>query len=233
MTDNVAIQLAQLRHDAIIELFVLDATAVGGATYRFHAGTNELRQPVVWQGQTYTPMPVQASGFSRSTQSSLPRPTLRVSNVFGLVGLLVLGGAIKGATVVRKRVLRKYLDAVNFAAGNPSADPTAGYADELWLVDRTAKRNKRQVDLELGSPMDVQNTQLPRRQVLAMVCTSAYRSGDGCDYTGPAVAKADDTPTSILAEDDCGRRLSSCRLRQWPNNELAFGGFPGAGALGS
>lgn len=232
MTDNVAIQLAQLRHDAIIELFVLDATAVGGTTYRFHAGTNELRQPVVWQGETYEPMPIDASGFTRSAQGSLPRPILRVSNVLGLVGLLVLSGGIKGATVYRKRVLRKYLDAANFADGNATADPTAGYADERWLIDRTGKRDKYVVELELGSPMDVQNTNLPRRQVLAMSCTWKYRGGE-CGYTGPAVAKADDTPTSDMAQDDCGRRLSSCRLRVWPGKELAFGGFPGAGALGS
>jgi lambda family phage minor tail protein L len=233
MTDNVAIQLAQLRHDAIIELFVLDATAIGGAVYRFHAGTNELRQPVVWQGQTYEPMPIEASGFSRSTQGAMPRPTLRVSNVMGLIGLLVISnGGLKRATVIRRRVLRKYLDAANFVEGNASADATAGFADERWLIDRTAGRDKYRVEFELGSPMDVQNVQLPRRQVLAGTCTWKYRGGE-CGYTGPAVAKADDTPTTDLAEDDCGRRLSSCRLRVWPGNELPFGGFPGAGALGS
>lgn len=231
MTDNVAIQLAGLRHDAELEFFVIDATAIGGSVYRFHAGTNELRQAVVWQGQTYQPIPVVATGFAKTTQGALPRPTLTFSNVTNLVGALVIEtSGLLGAVVTRKRTLKKYLDEVNFAAGNASADPLAGYADEVWKIDRVAKRNKLIVQFELASAMDVAGVMLPRRQVLADTCTFEYRQ-EGCGYTGPAVAKADDTPTSNPAEDDCGHCMRSCRLRQWPDGVLNYGGYPGAGSI--
>lgn len=228
---SIATELSQLRHDAIIEMFVIDSTMLGGTVVYLHAGTNELSQPLVWQGQTYQPFPIQAEGFERNSTGPFPRPTLRVSNVLGLVGALVrdLRG-LRGAKVIRRRTLRKYLDAVNFAGGvNPSADPSVQYPDDVWGIDRRAPSNHEVVTFELASPMDVAGVQLPRRQVLP-ICTVKYRSAD-CGYTGPAVAKADDSPTSDMALDDCGHCLRSCRLRQWPNNELAFQGFPGAGLI--
>ena len=34
---------------------------------------------------------------------------------------------------------------------------------------------------------------------------------------------------STLAEDVCGKRVASCKLRFGDNGELPFGSFPGAG----
>jgi len=39
-----------------------------------------------------------------------------------------------------------------------------------------------------------------------------------------------DQPTTIIASDVCGKRLSSCRAR-FGFGELPFGGFPAAGLL--
>lgn len=233
---NIAQHLATLAHDAEIELYVLDATALGGSVLRFHNGTNELRGPVVWQGNTYEDWPIEVSGVAATTSGALPRPTLRVSNIGGLVGVLVRQyGGLKGAPLTCKSTLARYLDAVNFEGGvNPSADPTAYKPDEVWEVDHQLQRDKRMVVFGLVSPMDVPGTELPRRQIIADQCwwiqDGGYR-GPNCGYTGPAVAKADDTPTVVLAEDDCGGRLSSCKLRQHPGKELPFGGFPGVGVL--
>ena len=56
-------------------------------------------------------------------------------------------------------------------------------------------------------------------------------TGDGCGYTGPAVAKIDDTPTTDLAQDNRSKRLSGCRLRPWVDGELPFGAFRQWGLL--
>ena len=229
MPDNIALQLAQLEHDAIIELFALDATMLGGDLLHFHAGTNALGGDVVWQGVTYVRFPIEVEGFALRAEGPLPRPTLRVSNYQGLIGTLVRQyRGLRGARLIRRRTLAKYLDAVNFAGGNADADPLAGYPDEMWELDRQARRDKLLVEYELVSPLDVAGVMLPRRQITSSFCPWVYRSAD-CGYTGPAVAKADDTATSSLAQDVCGHRLSSCRLRQWPAGELGFGGFPGSG----
>lgn len=229
---GIAAEISQLSHSAVIEMFVIDATAIGGERIYLHAGTNGLSQPVVWQGQAYQPFPIEVDGFEQNTSGPFPRPTLRVSNVLGLVGALVRDTrGLRGARVIRRRTLAKYLDAVNWPGGvNPTSDPTAQYDDELWMIDRRGPSNAQLVTFELASPMDVSSVMLPRRQVISGVCTVEYR-GPECGYTGPAVAKADDTLTGLMSEDDCGHCLRSCRLRAWPGNELPYAGFPGAGSI--
>ncbi|MCW5657453.1 MAG: phage minor tail protein L [Burkholderiaceae bacterium] len=228
----MALNLARLEHGAVIELYELDATMLGGEVLRFHAGRNGLGGSVVWQGLTYEPFPIECDGFELAAQGPMPRPTLRVANVFGLIGVLVRQyKGLKGARLTRRRTLAKYLDAVNFEGGvNPSADPLAHYPDDVYQVDRQSQRDRALAVFELASPMDVAGVMLPRRQIVHGFCPWIYRGPD-CGYTGAPVAKEDDSPTALLGEDKCGHRLSSCRLRQWPNNELSFGGFPGAGVV--
>lgn len=230
---TIAEELAKLAPSAKIELFVIDSTELGGEILRFHNGTNELSQAVVWQGLTYTPFPIEAEGFDLRATGPAPRPKIRVSNVYGLVGLLVLQyGGLEEAKVIRKITHARFLDAVNFAGGvNPDADPDEQYPDDVWFVDRVSRRDNLVVEWELASPLDLEGVMVPRRQVNQMVCGSEYRSAD-CGYTGGAVAKADDTPTSVLALDACGLHLSSCRLR-FNDADLPFGGFPGAGIVRS
>lgn len=98
---------------AWVELFEIDATAQGGDITRFHAGTNGLRQPVVWQGNTYEPFPIMATGFEASGQQ-MARPKLAVANVNGLISAMLMQADLLGAKVIRRRTMVKYLDDVNF-----------------------------------------------------------------------------------------------------------------------
>lgn len=232
MPDNIAIQVAQLAHDAIVELFELDATVVGGTVLYFHNGANRVGGAVVWQGITYQRFPIECTGFAAGANGPMARPRLLVSNVLGLIGVLIRQyQGLKGSKLTRRRTLAKYLDAVNFPGGvNPLADPGTQYNDDVYHLDRLTRRDKLVVEYELANPMDNPGAQLPRRQITHGSCGWVYRGPD-CGYTGAPVAKEDDTPTATLGLDKCGHRLASCRLRQWPNNELAFGGFPGAGVV--
>ena len=232
MPANIAIQVHQLALDAIVELYELDATVVGGTVLYFHNGANQVGGAVVWQGLTYVRFPIECTGFAVSASGPIARPRLRVANVLGLIGTLIRQyQGLKGAKLTRRRTLAKYLDAVNFPGGvNALADPTSHYADDVYYLDRQVQRSKLLVEYELASPMDVAGVALPRRQITHSFCPWVYRGAD-CGYTGAPVAKEDDTPTAVLGEDKCGHRLSSCRLRIWPANELSFGGFPGAGVV--
>jgi lambda family phage minor tail protein L len=138
---SITSEIQKLEPSAIIELFVLDASAFGGDVLRFHAGTNGLRQNLVWQGNTYTAFPVQASGFDMSGNGQLPRPKLQVANITGAISLLVLTyDDMLGAKITRKRTLVKYLDAVNFPGGtNPTADSTAEFADDVFENHQAGK----------------------------------------------------------------------------------------------
>lgn len=223
--------IQSLTPGTLIDMFELDATAQGGSLLRFHTGINELGNDIVWQGNTYTRFPISVTGFERNSKGAIPRPKAQISNITGLVGALVHGlNDLIGAKVTRKRTFLKYLDAVNFAAGNPSADPSAEFLDEVYFINRKTGENKVFIEFELAAAWDVQGVQLPRRQVIANVCSWGYRSAE-CGYAGGAVADATDTPTTVLALDACGKRIASCQLRFGANSQLPYGGFPGAGLL--
>lgn len=227
---TIASEIQKLAPSAIIEVFQLDTSNIGGETYYFHAGTNGLRTRVVWQGRTYEPFPLQATGFEYNGNGQIPRPKLVVANVTGIISTLVLlYQDLIGAKLTRKRTLAKYLDAVNFTGGvNPSADSTAEFADEVYFIDRKSAETRDAVEFELAASFDVQGVKLPKRQIIQNICPWSYR-GTECGYTGTSYFNASDIAVGSAALDVCGKRLSSCEKRFGVNQPLSFGGFPAAG----
>jgi len=225
-------EIQSLSPSALVEMFVLDMSmfAGGGLSY-FHAGTNGLQQPVVWQGRTYTPLPIEAEGFDLSARGQLPKPVVRVANINGLFSAAVAqNDDLIGAKITRKRTFAKYLDASNFPSGNPYADQNQHLPDEIWYVDRKVSENRYIIEWELASAFDVQGVMLPFRQVIQNACSWRYRSAE-CGYTGGYYDK-NDVATSDVSQDYCSKRLSSCEARFGTNSYLPFGGFPGANRLG-
>ena len=417
---TIAQDIQLLAPSARVELFELDSTAQGGGVLRFHNGLNGLLQPVIWQGLSYTPGPIEATGFEYSGQGQAPRPRLKVANVNGLMGALVREtGDLLGAKLTRRRTLAKYLDAENYpqrrnlltyseallagggwtvtslngvassifdpkggtsafefscalpgvstprninklitsaspgagslvtfsmyvkageitfaalgllttggvfsqntfayfdligltanktiataadivdvgggwrrisitctttgagdvrvrcdpaislnaathaAAGgeriymygaqleigpmsdyqpvgasfsrNPHADPTQGFADDIFYIERKASENKMLIEFELATAYDVRGVNIPSRPFVQNACPWRYRVNDGissaCSYTGTKYFDESDNPVASLSLDKCGKRESSCTLR-FGNVRLPFGGFPGAG----
>jgi len=230
---SIASDIQKLDPGALVELFTLDATVVAGGVFHFHAGTNELGTDVVWQGVTYTRFPIEVTGFEARSSGTAPRPKIKASNIGGALGAVArTAGDLIGSKLTRKRTFVRYLDAVNFAAGNPSADPNVYFSDDVYFVDRKSVENKTLIEWELASAMDLVNAKIPKRQIVANVCTFAYRGAE-CNYTGGAVATASDTPTTDLSKDVCGKRVASCKLRFGTYAVLPFGGFPAAALVRS
>jgi lambda family phage minor tail protein L len=225
-------EIQKLAPSAVIELFVLDLSFFNEGVVWFHAGTNELRRQVVWQGNTYEPFPIQAEGFEFNGNGQVPRPKLKVANVTGSITALILSYQdLVGAKVTRKRTLLKYLDAVNFVSGaNPTADPSAEFADDVYFIDRKSRETREVVEFELAAAIDLEGVSLPRRQIVQNVCPWLYR-GSECGYTGTAYFNANDETVSSRAQDACGKRLVSCQKRFGANAALPFGGFPAAGLI--
>ncbi|STE38039.1 tail component encoded by cryptic prophage CP-933M; partial [Escherichia coli] len=66
---------------------------------------NEKGEAVTWQGRQYQAYPIDGSGFEMNGKGSSARPSLTVSNLFGLVtGMAEDLQSLVGATVVRRRV---------------------------------------------------------------------------------------------------------------------------------
>jgi lambda family phage minor tail protein L len=171
----MAVPVSELQNanpSSIIELFILElsSTIHGASTvYRFHAGTNQnANGNIIFDGQTYTALPVEADGFDYGKQ--LPRPTLRVSNILGTFTtiLLTLSMGLEGAKVTRRRTLLRYLDAANFPSSNSpyTPDTSALFPDEIYVIDRKSSETREIVEFELAAKIDVMGVRLPKRQVL-------------------------------------------------------------------
>jgi len=243
----VAPELSELSPTAIIDLYELETfAALHGADdiYRFHAGLT-LKTPntgVTWNGNQYTRYPIEVEGFEYLGNGQLPRPRVRVSNLFSLLSLIMIeinavnpGNDLCGAKLTRIRTLARYLDAVNFPGNtNPygTPDPTAEAPREIFYVDRKVTENRDVVEFELVSAFDLAGVRAPKRQCIANICQWKYRSTE-CGYTGSNYFDINDEPVATLAEDVCGKRLSSCEKRFDPNADtgVPFGSFPSLGTF--
>ena len=243
---NIQERIQMLDPGAILELIEIDLspiTKTDTATdhFYFHAGTNDLGGPVVWQGKTYSPYPVETEGFEASTKGTLPRPRLRAANVSGLLTAANLElGDLVGAKVIRRRTFAAYLDAVNFSAGNAGADPNQHLPDDVFYVERKVSSNNVMVEWELASAMDLEGVQLPARTIVANYCPWRYRSYQNgamsyvgvqeCTYTAGVYFTAQNASTSDPTKDVCAKTLQACKLRFGQGTVLPFGGFPAAKA---
>ena len=202
-------EIQKLSPGALLSLFELDATGIGGTLTRWAPHTNELGTGIVFQGNTYTPFPIMAEGFERTTEGSTPRPKLRAANLDGQVGALCREfDDLVGCIVTRRQTLTKFLDAVNFVSGT---NPTAGayeYLPEHWIIEQKTSETQEAIEWELASSCDATGLKLPARPMNADTC--GWVKSSDCPYVG-----------------SCARTLTACKANWGASNALPFGGFPG------
>ena len=214
-------ETTRLTQSAQVVLWEIDLTEVGGERYFFCNEQNEKGEPVTWQGRQYQAYPIQGTGFELNGKGSAARPTLTVSNLHGMVtGMAEDLQSLVGATVVRRRVYARFLDAVNFVAGNPEADPEQELSDR-WVVEQMSQLTAMTASFVLATPTETDGALFPGRIMLANTCMWDYR-GDECGYNGPAVADEFDNPTTDIRKDRCSKCMRGCELRRNVGN---FGGF--------
>jgi lambda family phage minor tail protein L len=240
-------ELQKVNPSSIIELFELElTTALHGVdfTYRFHAGINDVGsgvQDIIWDGNTYAKYPIEVEGFDYNAESgSLPRPTIRVSNLFGSITAILLqvnattpGNDLTGAKLTRIRTLVRYIDGANFSGGtNPygTPDTSAKLPDEIYYVARKITESRDLVEFEMAASFDLAGVRAPKRQCSANLCPWIYKGAE-CGYSGTSYFDENDKAVTASADDKCGKRLSSCQARFGSTAELPFGGFPGIGAF--
>tara|TARA_B100000212_G_scaffold207732_1_gene156752 strand:- start:616 stop:1539 length:924 start_codon:yes stop_codon:yes gene_type:complete len=129
-------ELQQTNPSAIIDLFELELVeglhyATGNplgitTVYRWHSGVAQNSQgELVFNSNTYSQMPIEAEGFDykgSSQKSSLPRPTLRISNLLSTVSTILaeINGItphndLIGAKVTRFRTMAKFISSTNLS----------------------------------------------------------------------------------------------------------------------
>lgn len=191
---------------AIIELFEIHLSqAIHGSAeiYRFHNGTNgklTSAGDITWQGNAYIALPIEAEGFEYSNSGQLPRPKVRVANLFGTMSAILvavnetyLGNDLTGAKFIRIRTLSRFLDPINFDGNvNPYGTPAdEEMPREIYYIDRKTAETRDFVEFELASVTDLAGVRAPKRQCIANLCQWKYRSAE-CGYTGTNYFDAND-----------------------------------------
>ena len=240
--------LQKLSVTGLVTLYELDATKLGAGIMRWHGHVSfedwqiinpdvtTVKSDIIWQGQTYSPIPIQSDGLEMRGDGRASTPSLVLANningVQGAISAMCLQfDDFSGAKLTVINTLAKYLDAVNFGDGNPQA--ANEYRKQLWYVEQKTSENASAVTFELSNPIDFEGARIPTREITSYchwAVHGRYR-GEECGYTGTAMFTEDGTPTDDPSKDKCGGRLSDCRLRFGDNNPLPFGGFPSSSLI--
>ncbi len=212
----------------VIDLFTLDISTLlpAGSTdqsiYRFCNWSDTDGDDITYDSNTYTAVPMQANGFELNTSGKLERPSITFANVgLAITALTNTYSDLVGASVSRIRTLTTYLD------GTPGADPDAYWGPDEWVVEQKSSENKLAVTFQLAVPFDLEGRSLPGRRLLREQCQWIYKGDIGCHYDGTDYFDANDNAVTDVADDVCGKRLTSCQLRFGSGDRLPFGGFPG------
>lgn len=198
------IDLYGLRHDEIIDLYRVDLSAIGGTNLYFcnYAKGNIA---IVWNGITYTPTPLEATGWEMSGRGVGASPRIVFNNLFGEFSALCRQYRdMVGATLYRYQLYVSDLDVVNSAPLRPP---------EVWRGDRKITENALTVAFELDNSLNMEGSKIPGRRLLANTCSWLIYGGfkgSYCQYTGTAAT--------------CDGRLVTCRDL---GNAARYGGAPG------
>ena len=222
--DRIASSLLELEPTAIIELFLLYFNTVDSPNsfIALHGGS-VYNQGIVWQGVEYLPVPIETDGFEVHANGQLARPKMRISNKDYLAtDLLIRNDDLQFAKVIRKRTFVKYLDDINFDGGNPwgDADASAELSSDTFVVGQKTAENKIFVELELTSPLDLENFEANNRLVMSKYCSWYYR-GNGCNYRGIPLATEEGKRLGITDPVDWFQNQA---LKEWtPQRTYASG----------
>lgn len=226
----------KLNPGALVDLYILDLNPIGVAqTHYFYPGVgvpvpqDPLTTPgISYLGITYTPWPVEMSGFDKKGSGAETRPKAIISNYGGLITAeLDLYDDLVGATVTRRRTLRQYID-------NNLPD----YIDEIYFIEQKTVEDPTVIEFDMATAMDFIDKRLPGRVAVANACPWRYGStanGSGCSWPRTDPSKwfdSNDNPVLSVGQDSCGKTLTSCKARFGATNPLDFGGFPSLGRSG-
>ena len=178
------IELFELTLDPILHgtTSIQDPDGNNITTIRFHNNSKNTNNydNIVWNGNTYYKMPIEATGFKYDPKS-LPRPTLTISNlaiiatnignmsnVLNAVNNVTFANDLVGATLKRRRTLAEFLPHSNFTGNNPYGTPdnTQEFPIEEFQIARKSIETRNIVSFDLAAAIDNFNVKLPKRQFL-------------------------------------------------------------------
>lgn len=147
---------------AFIELFKIDLTPISGQTsvYRFTPMVNTANPGdghITWGGENYLPFPISISNVGFSIDDAPARPTLTISNISKLFGMLSF--TIQDVIGAKVTYIRTFADYIG-GDGALSAPPLR------FFIARKTSHNLSNIAFELRSPVDKERAFFPKRQML-------------------------------------------------------------------
>jgi lambda family phage minor tail protein L len=229
--------MTSLTTQGLATLYQLDTSPCkGGGPTLYFASAEDFDTVILWGGQPYTPLPMQAQGFEMTTKGTIPQPTVTMSNLFGAGNLLLDSyDGLVGALLVRIQTLRRFLD------DGSTPDVNAYITRDKFAVAQKTSHTAVAIVFKLAALWDLEGTQLPRRQILRDVCSHTYRYWDTalgtfnyskatCPYTGFNYLDTANNITDHI-HDQCSRNLTGCRSRFGFYTPLPARFFPGVGKV--
>jgi len=226
----------QLITQELITLYQLDTTALGGQWFYF-TSAEDAATLIVWGGQQYSPLPMQAQGFEMTTKGAIPQPSVTISNVYGAASTLLREyKGLLGAKLIRILTLRRFLD------DGSTPDANALISRDVFVVAQKTSHTPVMVAFKLASAMDQQGVELPRRLILRDLCSHVYRtwrpdlgafdySKATCPYSGVTNWDVNDQVNVPPPQDQCSRTMIGCMNRFPGGQPLPARFFPAVGRV--
>lgn len=214
---------------SIVTLYQIDTAIYGGGLIYLTPIVDELRNEVVFNGNTYTPFPIDAQGFQMSSGKA-PRPTVGLSNLQALlVGGINQYRGLQNCPFIRIRVRRSELD-----DQNPNI--TTDFVNyDKYYINQMTRQTAVYVEFELITALELANRQQFPRNQMVNYCNLIYRkwnattssfdisSVNPCPYAGTQYF---DEFNQVVRQslDRCSKTVTGCELRF--RTALPFNGFP-------
>lgn len=171
---ELSVELQKLdQPSALVYLYCLDATQIGGTLHYITNVTNKDGGPIEFQGTTYTPTPIKVSGWDLKNSGTSAKPQVVVSNVEkAFLAPVISLGDLVGAKFTRIRTLAKYL------ADGETPNNTIFMGPDVMWVEQKLQHDRVTITWQLTSVGDRFGMLLPRRQILK---DATYL---GCNFPG-------------------------------------------------
>jgi lambda family phage minor tail protein L len=156
-------ELQKLSQDSpLVEIIGIDASSKGG---QFYYITNEAPFPgtsgLTFKGNPVISLPMKTEGWEETTDKTMPKPTITVSNVnkefFGAVQSF---GDLTFMPVWRWLIFARNLDQGSAPDTSKASNP------EYYLIERMTKLSDLEISWQLMVPFELPNLKLPLRRVL-------------------------------------------------------------------
>lgn len=228
--------------EGLITLFQLDTTMFPNGQMFYFSSAEDAETEIVWGGNPYVAIPMDATGFEMNTSGTIPTPNVTISNLYGAANtLLDEFKGLLGAKLTRILTLRRFLD------DGATPDPNAYITRDVFVVSQKISHNAVAIVFKLAAHIDQEGVMLPRRQVMRDYCSHVYRSWVQLDPNNPAVghfdyskatcpytlgyyADAMDRPSPDYL-DQCSRTRAGCTYRFRGGTPLPAHFFPGVGRI--